>query len=305
MGRVSEGSKGWTIFGGKESRMKKKTIEKGTIKEVVKKKYSKLAQVNKSCCCSSDDASNRAYVEALYSKEEIENLSKEVADMSMGCGNPTAIANLKPGEVVLDLGSGGGIDAFLAVREVGPQGRVIGLDMTEEMVNRARENARKMGLTNVEFKLGEMEAIPLSDNSVDVIISNCVINLSPDKDAVFREIFRVLKPEGRIAVSDIVTDGKLPKFITQNAEAWTSCIGGALKEEDYLSKIRTAGFANVTIESKHLYSHEEISMFKETDSAVFEKPLSLKEIKAVEGKIASIRVTAQKPGEEDTCCCCS
>jgi ubiquinone/menaquinone biosynthesis C-methylase UbiE len=282
-------------------------MKKAVIKETVKKKYSKLAEANKSCCCPSDDASSRAYVEALYSKEEIESLSKEAADMSMGCGNPTAIANLKPGEVVLDLGSGGGIDAFLAARKVGPQGRVIGLDMTEEMVERAQENAKKMGLINVEFRLGEMEAIPLPDKSVDVVISNCVINLSPDKDSVFREIFRVLKPEGRIAVSDIVIQSKLPKFISQNPEAWTSCIGGALKEEDYLSKIRTAGFANIAIDSKHVYSHEEIAMFKETSSEIFEKPLSRREIEAVEGKIASIRVTAQKPevDNKDTCCCCT
>ncbi len=287
--------------------MKKKTTKKETIKKVVKEKYSKLAEANKSCCCSSDDASNRAYVEALYSKEEIENLSKEVADMSMGCGNPTAIANLKPGEVVLDLGSGGGIDTFLAAKKVGSQGRVIGLDMTEEMINRAQENAKKMGLINVEFKLGEMEAIPLFDNSVDVVISNCVINLSPDKDSVFREIFRVLKPKGRIAVSDIVIQSKLPKFISQNPEAWTSCIGGALKEEDYLSKIRKAGFANISIDSKHLYSHEEISMFKETNSSIFEKPLGQKEMKAVDSKIASIRVTAEKPEaeKEKNCCCCT
>lgn len=287
--------------------MKGKTIKKETIKEVVKNKYAKLAKVNRSCCCLSDEATNQAYVEALYHKEEIEGLSKEVTDMSMGCGNPTAIANLNLGEVVLDLGSGGGIDAFLAARKVGPQGRVIGLDMTEEMVHKAQENAKKMGLTNVEFKLGEMEAIPLPDNSIDVVISNCVINLSPDKDSVFREIFRVLKPKGRIAVSDIVIQSKLPKFITQNAEAWTSCIGGALKERDYLDKICTSGFTNVAIESKHVYSHEEISMFKETNSSLFEKPLSQKEIKTVEGRIASIRVTAQKPevDEKNTCCCCS
>ena len=225
----------------------------------------------------------------------------------MGCGNPTAIANLKPGEVVLDLGSGGGIDAFLAAKKVGPQGKVIGLDMTEEMIHKAQENAKKMGLTNVEFKLGEMEGIPLPDESVDVIISNCVINLSPDKDSVFREIFRVLKPRGRMAVSDIVTQSKLPKFITQNVEAWTSCVGGALKEKDYLDKIQNAGFSNISIESKHIYTHDEISMFKETDSTIFEKPLSQNEIKAVEGKIASIRVTAEKlkPEKEKSCCCCT
>ncbi len=287
--------------------MKRKATEKKEIKEVVKEKYSKLAKVSKSCCCPSNETTNQAYVEALYRKEEIESLSKDVTDMSMGCGNPTAIANLNPGEVVLDLGSGGGIDAFLAARKVGPQGRVIGLDMTEEMIHKAQENAKKMGLTNVEFKLGEMESIPLPDGSVDVIISNCVINLSPDKDSVFREIFRVLKPKGRIAVSDIVLQSKLPKFITRNPEAWTSCIGGALKEKDYLDKIRAAGFSKVSVESKHVYTHDEISMFKETDSSLFEKPLSLKEIKTVERKIASIRVTAQKSesGDKNTCCCCS
>ena len=287
--------------------MKRKATKKKEIKEVVKEKYSKLAKVSKSCCCPTDDATNRAYVEALYGKDEIESLSKEVTDISMGCGNPTAIANLKPGEVVLDLGSGGGIDAFLAARKVGPQGRVIGLDMTEEMINWALENAKKIGLTNVEFKLGEMETIPLPDKSVDVVISNCVINLSPDKDSVFREIFRVLKPSGRMAVSDIVTQGKLPKFITQNAEAWTSCVGGALQEKDYLDKIQASGFANVAIESKHVYSHDEISMFKETNAELFDKPLSQKEIKAVDGKIASIRVTAEKPEAEieKTCCCCT
>lgn len=282
-------------------------MKKKTIKEVVRSKYSKLAEVGKSCCCPTDDATNRAYVDALYRKEEIESLSKEVTDMSMGCGNPTAIANLKPGEVVLDLGSGGGIDAFLAAKKVGLQGKVIGLDMTEEMIRRAQENAKKIGLTNVEFKLGEMETIPLSDKSVDVVISNCVINLSPDKDSVFREIFRVLKPKGRIAVSDIVTQSRLPKFITQNAEAWTSCVGGALKEKDYLDKIQAAGFSNISIESKHVYTQDEISMFKETGSTIFEKPLSQKEIKAVEGKIASIRVTAVKPEaeQEKSCCCCT
>ena len=287
--------------------MKRKATRKKEIKQVVKEKYSKLAKVNKSCCCPSDEAANRAYVDALYRKEEIEGLSKDVTDMSMGCGNPTAIANLNPGEVVLDLGSGGGIDAFLAAKKVGPQGKVIGLDMTEEMIHRAQENARNMGFTNVEFKMGEMESIPLPENSVDVVISNCVINLSPDKDSVFREIFRVLKPKGRIAVSDIVTQSKLPKFITQNAEAWTSCIGGALKERDYLDKIQAAGFSNISIESKHIYTQDQISMFKETDSTIFEKPLSQREIKAVDGKIASIRVTAEKPDaeKEKNCCCCN
>jgi SAM-dependent methyltransferase len=164
----------------------------------------------------------------------------------LGCGNPLALAELKEGEVVLDLGSGGGLDCFLAAEKVGVGGHVIGLDMTPEMIQLARENARKMGATNVEFRLGEMERMPLEDNSVGVIISNCVINLSPDKDAVFREAYRVLKPGGRLSISDIVLLGELPQEVKASLEEWAGCIAGALQEKVYLDKIKAAGFVRIT-----------------------------------------------------------
>jgi ubiquinone/menaquinone biosynthesis C-methylase UbiE len=173
-----------------------------------------------------------------------------VADASLGCGNPLAIAEIQEGEVVLDLGSGGGIDVFLAARQVGPGGKVIGLDMTPEMIKLARNNAKKIGATNVDFRYGEMEDIPLPDASVDAVISNCVINLSPDKDAVFSEVYRVLKPGGRMSVSDIVVDGQLPQAIRQNLASWAGCIAGALDEKDYLGKIRRAGFEEVEVLSR-------------------------------------------------------
>ena len=173
-----------------------------------------------------------------------------MTEASLGCGNPLAIAGLQPGEVVLDLGSGGGIDCFLAAKKVGPEGRVIGLDMTPDMIKLARRNAKKMGVTNVDFRYGEMEEMPLPDESVDVIISNCVINLSPDKDAVFREAFRVLRPGGRLSVSDIVVDGDLPQSIRSQLDAWAGCVAGALDESVYLDKIRAAGFEQVEVLSR-------------------------------------------------------
>jgi len=173
-----------------------------------------------------------------------------VTDVSLGCGNPTAIAELQPGEVVLDLGSGGGIDCFLAAKKVGPEGKVIGLDMTPDMIKLARRNAKKVGATNVEFRYGEMEDIPLPDESVDAIISNCVINLSPDKDAVFSEAYRVLRPGGRMMVSDIVINGQLPQSIRDSLDAWAGCIAGALDEPVYLGKIRAAGFEKVKVLSR-------------------------------------------------------
>ena len=166
----------------------------------------------------------------------------EGANLGLGCGNPVALASLRPGETVLDLGSGGGIDCFLAARKVGPEGRVIGVDMTAEMIHLARENAQKSGLKNVEFRLGEIENLPLEDGSVDAVISNCVINLSTDKERVFREIYRVLKPGGRMMVSDIVLDGELPAKVKDSVAAYTGCIGGALKRDDYLAAIVKAGF---------------------------------------------------------------
>jgi len=189
----------------------------------------------------------------LYTADEASALPQEAVLASLGCGNPTALASLAPGEVVLDLGSGGGIDVLLSARRVGPAGKAYGLDMTDEMLALAEENKRKSGLTNVEFLKGEIEHIPLPDGSVDVIISNCVINLSADKDQVLREAFRVLKPGGRLAVSDIVTRGEIPAEIRRSLELWAGCVAGALDEQDYLSKLRSAGFVNVSIEPTRVY----------------------------------------------------
>jgi arsenite methyltransferase len=202
-----------------------------------------------SCCGPAPAAEAPAGSDAarLYPTEDLTGLPDSVTDASLGCGNPLAIADLKPGEVVLDLGSGGGIDCFLAARQVGPQGRVIGLDMTPDMIKLARRNAKKLGMANVIFDYGEMEEIPLQDASVDAVISNCVINLSPDKDAVFGEAYRVLRPGGRLSVSDMVVDGDLPEAIRDNLSAWAGCLAGALDESDYLSKIRAAGFERVEV----------------------------------------------------------
>jgi len=210
----------------------------------------------------------------------------------MGCGNPTAIAALQPGEVVLDLGSGGGIDCFLAAKRVGPQGRVIGLDMTPDMIKLAQKNAKQVGATNVEFRFGEMEDMPLPDATVDVIISNCVINLSPDKDAVFAEALRVLRPGGRVSVSDIVLHGELPESIAVRMDAWASCVAGALQETDYLDKMRMAGFQDVEVLSRD-FVH--ISQYAEWDSvreAIAQTGVQPQEL---DNKIASIKVRARKP----------
>jgi arsenite methyltransferase len=200
------------------------------------------------CCGSSEASGESTGIAALfYSAEDIAHLPGSVTDTALGNGNPLAHAGLQPGEVVLDLGSGGGIDCFLAARQVGPEGRAIGLDMTPEMVRLARRNAKKVGAGNVEFRYGEMEDIPLPDESVDVIISNCVINLSPDKDAVFREAYRVLRPSGRISVSDSVARAELPQSARDDLSAWAGCVAGAMSEETYSSKLRAAGFEGIEI----------------------------------------------------------
>jgi arsenite methyltransferase len=219
------------------------------IKEAVKGRYARLAkQDQKSCCpsCSGAASSILRTKGVGYSGEDLERIPEE-AVMGLGCGNPIAIAELKEGEVVLDLGSGAGVDVFLAANKVGPTGRVIGVDMTEEMVDKARGIARDYGYRNVEFRLGEIEKLPVEDGSVDAIISNCVINLSPDKSKVFREAHRALKPGGRLTVSDIVSERVLPDDIKNDPDAWTGCIAGALVRDEYLNKIKKAGFADMEI----------------------------------------------------------
>jgi len=221
------------------------------IKEAVKKRYGGLAkqeQQKQSCCpsCCGSASSMLVSKGIGYAKEDLERIPEESV-LGLGCGNPIAIAELKAGEVVLDLGSGAGVDVFLAANKVGQSGRVIGVDMTDEMVEKARKIAADYGYTNVEFRLGEIEKLPVEDNSVNAIISNCVINLSTDKSRVFREAYRALKPGGRLTVSDIVSERVIPDEIKNDPDAWTGCIAGALEQQEYLDKIKRAGFADIEI----------------------------------------------------------
>jgi len=259
------------------------------IKEFVRERYAEIArQQTPSCCapqsieassCCSPSDTQASLAQWLYSREELESISANIP--SLGCGNPVALSELKENEVVLDLGSGGGLDCFLAAQKVGPGGRVIGLDMTSDMIQLARANAQKLSLNNVEFRLGEMEHMPIESDSVDVVISNCVINLSPDKDAVFREVFRILKPGGRLCVSDIVAHGELPASVKESLEQWACCVGGALEEKEYLGKIRAVGFIEMKVDGINptVYG-EETSCGSETTTG---------------GGIASITVKAYKP----------
>jgi arsenite methyltransferase len=237
------------------------------IKEVVKEKYGQAALrvvSGGSSCCGATSACGTEVdpiTSQLYDASQLTEIPEEAVKASLGCGNPTALATLNPGEIVLDLGSGGGIDVLLSARRVGPAGKAYGLDMTDEMLALARENQQKSGIENVEFLKGEIERIPLPDNSVDVIISNCVINLSADKDRVFREAFRVLKPGGRFAVSDVVTRGAIHPEIRKRVLLWVGCIAGALEESEYLSKLMAVGFENVSLEPTRIYRAEDVRAF--------------------------------------------
>lgn len=267
------------------------------------------AATQASCCGPSEATVEATGAARFYSTEELDGLPDTVTDVSLGCGNPLAIAELQPGETVLDLGSGGGIDCFLAARKVGPEGQVIGLDMTPDMIKLARRNAKKVGATNVDFRFGEMEDMPLPDESVDAIISNCVINLSPDKDAVFREAYRVLRPGGRLSVSDIVVDGELPQAIRERLDAWAGCLAGALDETDYLDKIRTAGFAEVEVLSRDYADIQETAEWEEVQAMVVGSDgevIAEEEAQALlagaglsphdlSQKVASVKVKAYKP----------
>jgi SAM-dependent methyltransferase len=236
-------------------------------------------------CCGPDPITSKN-----YAADEASEVPAEAFAASLGCGNPTALAELRAGETVLDLGSGGGIDVLLSARRVGPTGKAYGLDMTDDMLALARENQQKSGLTNVEFLRGEIEQIPLPDNSVDVIISNCVINLSADKDRVLNEAFRVLKPGGRFAVSDVVVRGEVPAAIRRNVELWIGCVAGALDESDYRAKLGASGFSDIEIEPTRIYkSADALSFFEGTELDVNEFAA------AVDGKFMSAFVRAQKP----------
>jgi arsenite methyltransferase len=280
------------------------------IKEVVRERYAEIArnvQAPGSGCCYDGEAGSCGISANLYADDETRSLPEEAALASLGCGNPTALAELREGETVLDLGSGGGIDVLLSARRVGPSGKAFGLDMTNEMLALARENQRKAGATNVEFLEGEIEHIPLPDNSVDVIISNCVINLSADKDRVLREAFRVLKPGGRIAVSDVVTRGAVPEQIRRDVLLWAGCVAGALDESDYREKLAAAGFDAIGIEPTRIYRLEDAREFL-TGKGVDVDAIASE----VDGKFMSAFVRARKPvravaANADSCCvptCC-
>src|SRR5574340_254123 len=225
-----------------------------SLKEAVREKYSQAALRVGSSCCGTGAACDSPIPANLYADHETGELPEAAVLASLGCGNPTALAELKPGETVLDLGSGGGIDVLLSAKRVGPTGKAYGLDMTDEMLELARANQRRAGATNVEFLKGDIENIPLPDASVDVIISNCVINLSADKDRVLREAWRVLKPGGRFAVSDVVAQGSVPDEIRNDVQLWTGCIAGALEVDQYRAKLAAAGFENIGIEPTRIYA---------------------------------------------------
>src|SRR5439155_45211 len=274
------------------------------LKDLVKQKYGQAAlrvvDGSTSCCDSTSSQSCCDPVTSnLYGTAQTADLPAEAVAASLGCGNPTALAELKPGETVLDLGSGGGIDVLLSARRVGPTGKAYGLDMTDEMLALARENQKKAGINNVEFLKGEIEHIPLPDNSVDVIISNCVINLSANKDRVLREAFRVLKPGGRFAVSDVVTRGPVPAEIRERVLLWVGCIAGALTENEYRSKLEAAGFEKIEVEPTRIYRIEHARAFLSGQG------INLEAIAPeVDGRFMSAFVRATKPKSccDSTCC---
>jgi ubiquinone/menaquinone biosynthesis C-methylase UbiE len=266
------------------------------IKETVKQKYGQAALQVKdggNSCCSSvfDPVKLDPITSKLYEGCETEGLPAEALAASLGCGNPTALAELHPGETVLDLGSGGGIDVLLSAKRVGPSGKVYGIDMTDEMLALARENQAKAGVANVEFLKGEIEAIPLPDQSVDVIISNCVINLSGEKERVLAEAFRVLRPGGRFAVSDIVVRGAVPTEIKKSMELWAGCVAGALEEGEYKRLLAQAGFQNISIEPTRIYRAEDAREFLTGMEMDVERIAA-----AVDGTFMSAFVRAEKPG---------
>ena len=272
------------------------------IKEAVRQKYSQAALRAGSCCGTSASECGNPITSNLYSNLETGELPETAVLASLGCGNPTALAELKEGETVLDLGSGGGIDVLLSARRVGPSGKAYGLDMTDEMLALARDNQTKAGAQNVEFLKGEIEHIPLPDNSVDVIISNCVINLSADKDQVLREAFRVLKPGGRFAVSDVVTRGQVPEQLQRDMLLWVGCIAGALEESEYKSKLKAEGFEQTSIEPRRVYQIADAREFlagKGIDVDAMAREVDGKFMGAF---IRAVKPTRGAPNCAPTCC---
>jgi len=285
--------------------MENSNVENANIREIVREKYGQAALragAGGSSCCGTAPASGAAcdpITSNLYDSTQMEQVPEKALQASLGCGNPTALAKLNAGDVVLDLGSGGGIDVLLSAKRVGPTGKAYGLDMTDEMLALANENKRKAGAENVEFLRGEIEHIPLPDNSVDVIISNCVINLSADKDSVLREAFRVLKPGGRFAVSDVVTRGEISPQIRQSILMWVGCVAGALEENEYCDKLAAAGFERIEVEPTRIYRVEDAREF------LLEKGLDVEALaQEADGKFLSAFVRAVKPMQTKTESCC-
>ena len=280
-----------------------------SIKDIVKDKYSQAAlraRTGQSACCGTSAATAGGGCDPittnLYDAAQAGEIPGSALTASLGCGNPTALAELKPGEVVLDLGSGGGIDVLLSARRVGPEGKAYGLDMTDEMLALAEENKAKSGLTNVEFLKGEIESIPLPDGSVDVVISNCVINLSADKDRVLKEAFRVLRPGGRFAVSDVVVRGEVPAALKKNMDLWVGCVSGALGDAEYVEKLARAGFEDITIEPTRVYDLEDARAFLAAEGIDVDAVA-----KTVDGKFMSAFVRATKSASKPCCApgCCA
>ena len=271
------------------------------IKKMVREGYAERVKTGsscctpaKSCCCGGDSTVRSASKSVGYAEEEMDSVP-DGANLGLGCGNPTALASLVEGETVLDLGAGAGFDCFLAANKVGKNGKVIGVDMTPEMIEKARENAEKGGYRNVEFRLGEIESLPAADNSIDVIISNCVINLSPDKERVFGEAFRVLKPGGRLMVSDIVLLKELPDFIRNSVAAYVGCISGALMKDEYLDTIKKSGFQEVSVLDESIFPIDCVSDDPMVQGIVKELDLTEAKIKDTENSVASIKVQGIKP----------
>jgi ubiquinone/menaquinone biosynthesis C-methylase UbiE len=275
-------------------------MEEKKIKKKVQEGYAKIAKQETTCCgsievcCGKANSPEEISKTIGYTEEQLQSVP-EGANLGLGCGNPTAIASLQPGEVVLDLGSGAGFDCFLAANKVGPTGKVIGVDMTPEMLHKARENAKKAGYTTVEFRRGEIEKLPVEDASVDVVISNCVINLSPDKKKVFEETFRVLKSGGRLAVSDIVLLKDLPEKIKDSVEAYVGCISGAILKDQYLQLIKDAGFIDVTVTDESSYQIDVVINKPRTQAVIEEAGITMEEFKKIGGSFVSIKVTGKKP----------
>ena len=275
-------------------------MRKEEIKEVVREGYAKIAKQDSSCCapvnscCGSTDLAQDIGKKIGYTEEELKAVP-EGANLGLGCGNPVALASLREGETVLDLGSGAGVDCFLAADKVGKDGRVIGVDMTPEMIERARENARKGNYGNVEFRLGEIENLPAADNSVDVVVSNCVINLTPDKRRVFMEAFRVLKPGGRLMISDIVLLKELPDFIKDSIEAYIGCLSGAIMRNEYIDTIKAAGFQEVRIVDETSFPIEYMANDPTAKAIIEYLRIPPEKVKEVASSVISIKVHGVKP----------